>query len=239
MAGTVGSAGGITSLVSYPALLAVGLPPLVANVTQSVAFVACGPGSVLGWRAELRGQFARLRQLLPIAAVGTLGGAVLLLVLPGADFSRVVPYLLALGALALLAQPRLTRWRARRRRAGVRRSLLLPAGVAVIAFYDGYFGAGAGILLLALLLVADEEAGVLACNATKNVLLGLTAAVAAVAFAFSGSVRWTLALPLGAGLLLGNTLGPALARRIPAGVLRGAAACAGLGLAAYLWVTGG
>src|ERR1700689_4869342 len=109
-AGIVGSAGGTASLISYPALLAVGLPPLTANVTNAVAFVAAWPCSALGSRTELRGQGHWLRRQAPLAVAGSAAGAVLLLVTPGQVFDRVVPFLLALAALALLLQPQATKW---------------------------------------------------------------------------------------------------------------------------------
>ena len=114
LAGIVGSAGGTASLISYPALLAVGLPPLSANITNAVAFVAAWPGSALGSRPELRGQGRWLRRWAPLTAAGSAAGAGLLLVTPAAAFDRVVPFLLAFAALALLLQPVATRWVARR-----------------------------------------------------------------------------------------------------------------------------
>src|SRR5689334_14365051 len=109
VAGVVGSAGGITSLVSYPALLAVGVPALPANVTNMVAGAACWPGSALTSRREMVGAGPGLRRELPVAALGAAVGAVLLLVTPPGTFALVVPYLVAAGAVALLAQPLLTR----------------------------------------------------------------------------------------------------------------------------------
>src|SRR5580693_10064216 len=110
LAGIVGSAGGTASLISYPALLAAGLPPLAANVTNAVAFVAAWPGSALGSRPELRGQGPWLLRWAPLAAAGSAAGAALLLVTPARTFDRVVPYLLALAALALLLQPPAAKW---------------------------------------------------------------------------------------------------------------------------------
>lgn len=108
LAGAVGSAGGITSLVSYPALLAVGIRPLPANVTQAVAFVANWPGSALSSRPELQGTGAWLRRWAPLIAAGGAGGVALLLCVPAGVFSRVVPFLLAFASFALLLQPRIS-----------------------------------------------------------------------------------------------------------------------------------
>src|SRR5690348_6678350 len=144
VAGIVGTAGGITSLVSYPALLAVGLPPLAADVANLVALVACWPGSALTSRRELAGSGRWLARGLPLAGLGAAGGAVLLLTTPSGLFDRLVPCLLAVGSLALLLQPVLTR-RLHARRGPV---LALPV-VAAVSVYSGFFGAGAGVLLLA------------------------------------------------------------------------------------------
>src|ERR1700691_6573492 len=127
VAGIVGSAGGTASLISYPVLLAVGIPPLAANVTNAVAFVANWPGSALGSRPELRGQGRWLRRWAPLTAAGSAAGAGLLLSTPAGAFDRVVPFLSAFAALALLLQPLATGWLARRPASGGRR-LLLPRG---------------------------------------------------------------------------------------------------------------
>src|SRR5580700_9815607 len=114
LAGIVGSAGGTASLISYPALLAVGLPPLPANITNAVAFVAAWPGSALGSRPELRGQGRQLLRWAPLAVAGSAAGAALLLVTPESVFDQVVPFLLAAAAIILLVQPAISAWLARR-----------------------------------------------------------------------------------------------------------------------------
>ena len=110
LAGVVGSAGGIASLLSYPALLAVGLAPKPANVADTIAFVASLPGSALGSRPELRGQGRRILCLVPLAVAGSAAGAALLLITPAAVFGRIVPFLVAFAAVALLVQPRVSAW---------------------------------------------------------------------------------------------------------------------------------
>ncbi len=233
VAGVAGSAGGITSLVTYPALLGVGIPPLAANVTQAVAFAACLPGSALGSRPELRGQGGRVARFGTVAIVAGLGGVALLLATPQHLFGDVVPYLLAAASLALLLQPRITRWQDRRPER--RWALLFPAGLVAVSVYSGYFGAGSGVMILALLLLTVERS-VPRANALKNVVLGMSDAVAAGAFALFGPVRWWAAWPLALGLLVGSTLGPSITRRVPHGPLRVGVALVGLGLAVRLWV---
>ncbi|HXW45832.1 MAG TPA: sulfite exporter TauE/SafE family protein [Streptosporangiaceae bacterium] len=233
IAGAVGSAGGITSLISYPALLAAGLPPLQANVTQAVALVACLPGSALSSRPELRGQGTWLRRWAALAAAGSAAGVVILLATPSQLFARVVPFLLVLGSLAIIAQPRITAWRDRRARSAHR--LLLPCGLLAVSIYNGYFGAGSGIMVLALILLTANQ-NLPQANALKNVLLGIADVTAAAGFAFFGPVRWPCAAALAVGLIVGSSLGPAITRRVPPSVLRVLVAIAGTGLAIRLWL---
>ena len=232
LAGAVGSAGGITTLISYPALLAVGIPPLSANVTNAVALVGSFSGSAIGSQPELRGQLAWLRGWVPLVTAGSGLGVALLLLTPKRLFGQIVPFLLAGAAIALLCQPLLSRWLSTREDQGAR--LLLPLGMLGVAIYSGYFGAGSGIIVLALLLLTGEQ-HLPRANALKNMLLGIADVVAAILFLAFGPVRLEPALALGVGLLAGSTLGPAFTRRVPGGLVRVLAAIAGVGLAAWLW----
>ncbi|MGA7087223.1 MAG: sulfite exporter TauE/SafE family protein [Candidatus Dormiibacterota bacterium] len=236
LAGVVGSAGGITSLISYPALLLVGIPALPATVTNSVALVACWPGSALSSRPELRGQLPWLRSWIPVVAAGSTVGAALLLSTPPGLFARVVPFLVALAALALLFQPKLSDWQQGQVIPG--NQFLLPFGLFSLSAYNGYFGAGAGVMILGLLLVLVNQQFAQA-NALKNMLVGAASVVAAVAFVFFGPVKWTAVAPLSIGLFIGSTIGPLLARRIPGNWLRVVVALTGLGLAVRLWLAPG
>jgi uncharacterized membrane protein YfcA len=233
IASLVGTAGGITSLISYPVLLAVGLSPIHANMTNAVALVGNWPGSTLAARPELEGRARRLRQLVVAAAVGGVVGTWLLLETPASIFNRVVPFLVALASVALLFQPRLAAWR-RHYLDRVSRHLFFVA-LFGICLYDGYFGAGSGVMLLALFLIAIDEQ-LPRANAYKNFLLGVSDVVAAVGFAVFGSVDWPAACALGLGALFGGTFGPRLTRRLPADALRVAVAFAGLGLAVKLFL---
>jgi uncharacterized protein len=234
-AGIVGSAGGTASLISYPALLAAGLPPLAANVANSVAFVAAWPGSALGSRPELRGQGSWLRRQAPLVVAGSAAGAALLLVTPASAFDTVVPFLLALAAAGLLLQPRASTWLASRP-AG-RHGLLLPAGLIAVSVYDGYWGAGAGIMTLTVLMITTARP-LAQANAVKNMLLGIADVACCVVFVLCWPVDWPAVLPMAAGCLAGSMIGPSVTRHVPGRALRVLAALAGLGLAVRLW-TGG
>ncbi|GAA0898331.1 sulfite exporter TauE/SafE family protein [Pseudonocardia zijingensis] len=232
VAGAIGAAGGITSLVSYSALLAVGLAPLPATVTNLVAAVACGPGSVLTSRRELRATRPALLQALPIAVLAAGAGSVLLLITPPGVFSRIVPFLVALASLALLVQPWLSTLAARR--PDGTRAVTWPL-VGLVSLYAGYFGAGSGVMLLALLLVVIDDR-LPEANAIKNVLLAVMAFVSAVVFAFGSPIDWIAAAPLALGLLVGSAIGPVIARYLHPRTVRWSVAALGSWLAIDLWL---
>ena len=229
-AGVAGSVAGLASLVSYPALLAVGLPALTANVTNTVALVTYSVSAASFSRSELAGQAGRLRRLALTTALGGGVGAALLLSTPARVFEQLVPLLIGGASLVLLLQPAITRLTG-----GMvsERSPFLLAGVFAVGIYGGYFGAAAGVVLLALLTVSVAEP-LARLVAARNVSLGLANAVAAVGFALFGPVRWAAAAPLAAGFLVGGSIGPGLVRRLPGARLRVAIAVLGLGLAVKL-----
>lgn len=236
LAGLVGSAGGITSLVSYPALLAVGVPSLAANVANIVALVACWPGSALASRTELEGRGPWLLRWAPVAAVGGAVGAVLLLSTPTGIFARVVPFLVAAGSLTLLAQPKLAA--RRQRHQDHHGGPTLPTGLVAVSLYNGYFGAGSGVMTLALMLVTVDE-NLPRANALKNMMIGVGSVVSATALLWLGPVDWAAAAPLAVGMFAGATLGPRVTRRLPTHVLRWAVALLGMALAVELLVRPG
>lgn len=227
--GLVGSVAGLASLISYPALLAVGLPPVSANVSNTVALVFGSAGSVSASAVDLRGQRAQAQRLGAIAIVGGLCGGLLLLATPSRAFVLIVPWLIAAASFAILVR----RTPGAPMRAGQRPSWVLGVGVFVVAVYGGYFGAAAGVMLLAFLLITSRET-LPRSNALKNLLLGLANAVAAVAFVADGPVRWWAVAPLAVGFLVGGLLGPIIVRKAPAGPLRAVIACAGVALAFHL-----
>lgn len=231
--GLAGSIAGLASLVSYPALLAFGLNPVGANVTNTVALVCSSLGSTLGSRPELRGQAPRVRQLAVVAVLGGAVGAGLLLVTEPATFEKIAPWLIAAASVVILLrrriQPEATRGHGHQ--AGAR----VLASVFLVGIYGGYFGAAAGVVLLAVLLAATSDT-LARANALKNVVLGIANATAALAFVLLADVEWIAALPLALGLLAGGRLGPVIVRRSDAGVLRTIIGLLGLGLAVKLGV---
>jgi uncharacterized membrane protein YfcA len=233
--GLTGSIAGLASLATYSGLLAVGLSPIDANVTNTVALTFSTIGSVLGSRPELRGQGPFLRPLIPVMLLGGSIGAALLLLTPAGGFERVVPFLLGAAALTILIPRRPPVDGVPDPAPGRRHRALQALALGAIAVYGGYFGAAAGVLVLALLL-HTTRLDLPRANAAKNVLLGVANLVAAAAFVVLAPVQWSAVVPLGAGCLIGARVGPMVVRRSPATLLRWLIGAAGLALAVHLGV---
>jgi hypothetical protein len=194
------------------------------------------PGSALGSRPELQGQRRRILRLAPLAVAGSAVGATLLLLTPAGVFGRIVPFLVAFAAVALLVQPRVSAWLEERSGAG---SWFWPqCGLLAVWVFDGYWGVGAGVMALAVLTLAVET-GLPRANALKNVLLRMADIACSIVFILFGPVRWAAVVPLGLGVLVGSWIGPSLTRRIPPGLLRIVVALVGFGLALDLWLSPG
>jgi uncharacterized membrane protein YfcA len=240
-AGICGSVAGLASLSSFPALLGAGLSPVAANVTNTIGLVGSSIGSVVGSRPELTGQRSRLGHYAMLALVGGIAGAALLLLTPSDAFAKVVPFLIGGSAILVLVRPRLqAALDARRQRLqgeqpdpSARPHWTARISMLAVGLYGGYFGAGAGVMMVALLALATGDR-LVRVNALKNVLLGLANGVAAVGFAVFGPVHWVPAALLAIGCLGGGYVGPAIARAVPPAVLRVLIAVAGLYLAVDL-----
>lgn len=234
--GLTGSIAGLASIATYPALLLVGLPPVTANVTNTVALVFNGIGSVLGSRPELTGQEPWLKRILPVAAVAGAIGAALLLSTPADGFEKMVPILLGGASVAIVIPrggSRTARATSHRRQTAI--VLLESAAIFLICIYGGYFGAAAGVLLLALLLRAGH-ATLAHANASKNVILGVANTVAALVFSLFAPVHWPAVVALGLGCLVGSRLGPVIVRHAPPGPFKVLISVAGVALAVKLGI---
>lgn len=229
--GLTGSIAGLASVATYPALLAAGLPPVTANVTNTVALVFNAIGSMWGSRPELAGQGRWLLRMTPVAALGGGAGATLLLTTPADGFEKVVPLLLGFSALAIAVPQRQQNDAVETPPRG--RFAAMAAAIFVIALYGGYFGAAAGVVLLALLL-RTGHATLAHANAAKNVLLGASNLTAAVMFAVLAPVHWASVVPLGLGCLIGSRLGPVVVRHTPTTPMRIVIGIAALALAVKL-----
>lgn len=233
LAGGANAIAGGGTLVSYPALLAAGLGPVTANTTSSFGLLAGYAGGSLAYRAELEGQQHRARALLPAAVAGGLAGAALLLLTPGDGFRRVVPWLVLLACALLAAQPRLAAALQRRGRAASHPGWEVQVAVGVGAVYGSYFGAGLGVVLLAVLglLVADDLQRL---NALKGVLSLLVNVVGALVFVVTGRVDLLAAGLLAVGAAAGAWAGVRLARRLRPAAVRRAVVALGVVVAVVL-----
>ena len=212
---------GSGSLITFPTLIALGYPPVLANVSNNIGLVPGTLSGVIGYRRELRGQRPRLTRLAPASALGGTTGAVLLLVLPGTVFTRVVVVLIVVALLLVVLQPRLTRRLAQRHgETRTRMGAVLVGLVFLTGIYGGYFGAAQGIILFALLaiFVVDDLQRL---NACKNALALTVNAVASVVFLVAASVDWKIVGVIAAGSVIGGQVGAGVGRRLDPRMLRG------------------
>ena len=224
LAGGINAVAGGGTLLTFPAMVAAGMPVVAANVTNTVALVPGYVGGIAGYRRELDGQSATVRRLLPVAVAGAAFGATLLLVTSTRVFSLIVPFLVLGASLLLLAQPILQRRLQRpHRRTGEPRSgdrrVLLGVGVFLAAIYGGYFGGVLGVVLLATLGITMTD-HLQRLNALKSVLQFSINGVAVIVFALFGPVRWWIVLVMAPLTLLGGWSGSRAARRLRPEVLR-------------------
>lgn len=226
-AGTINAVVGSGTLITFPVLLAVGYAPVVANVSNTVGLVPGSASAAYGYRRELRGQGGRLLRLGTASLLGGVTGGLLLLVLPASAFRAIVPALIALACVLVVIQPTVTRrLPCRPQPAPAHGGPLLLAGVYGAGIYGGYFGAGQGVLLIALLGLGLRE-DLQRINGAKNTLAGLVNFVAAVLFIAVADVAWLPALLIAGGSILGGQVGAKLGRRLPPGALRGVVVAVG------------
>jgi uncharacterized membrane protein YfcA len=230
-AGTINAIVGSGTLITFPTLLAFGVPPVTANVSNNVGLVPGNVSSVLGYRAELTGQRGRLVRLGAASLVGGLAGALLLLRLPASAFDAIVPALIGLGVLLVVIGPAIQRRVAARAesRGGVPDHgvwWVWPA-VLLTGVYGGYFGAAQGVLLMAVLGIGVADT-LQRHNATKNVLALVVNAVAATVFVLVAEIDWTVVALIAAGSIVGGQIGSTVGRRMPPTVLRAVIVVVGL-----------
>ena len=214
-AGAVNAIAGGGSLLTFPALVAAGLPTVTASVTNTVALCPGYLGATWAQRGELRDQRRRLGLLMPAGALGGIAGGLLLLHTGEAVFARVVPFLILFAAALLAAQGKLRALLGH----GHRSEAWAVVPVAIASVYGGYFGAGLGVIILAALAVVLDDS-LTRINALKQAISLACNVTAAIFFVFSGRIDWLVTAVMAGAALAGGILGGALASRIPAGVLR-------------------
>jgi uncharacterized protein len=241
-AGVLSSTVGVASLLSFPVLVGLGLPPVVANVSNTLGLIPGGLGGVLGYRREVREAGRAARSIVLVCALGAVAGAALLLGLPPGVFESVVPWLILFTCLLVGVQPRISRWLRERHAAlhGEQRPERLHMSPTTTAFatvtgmYGGYFGAGAGVMMVAVLgLGTDLELRVV--NGLKTLSLMVGNIVAGLIFVVVADPRWDVVVLLAAGSLGGGYVGARLGRKLPDTVFRGAVVAAGVVAAVLLF----
>jgi len=217
-AGGINTVVGSGSLITFPTPLAVGLPPVVANVSNNIGLVPGGVTGVVGYRPELKGQRERLLRLGSASVLGSLAGGLLLLWLPESAFRFIVPVLIGLACVLVIVQPRLNQWLLRLR-VHPHGGPWLWLGVLAAGVYGGYFGAAQGVVLIGLLgsFLDDDLQRI---NAAKNVLALLANTTAALLFVLIAPVDWMAVLMVALGTSVGGYLGARIGRRLPTPILR-------------------
>jgi uncharacterized protein len=235
LAGTINTIVGSGSLITFPTLLAFGFTPLTANVSNTIGLVPGSISGAIGYRRELAGQTQRAIWLGAAAAAGGLTGGVLLLAFPGA-FAAIVPVLIAVALVLVATGPFLSRRLAEHRHAQAHRSGPLAFLLFASAVYGGYFGAGMGIIMIALLTIFLPDS-IQRLNGLKNVLAALINGIAALLFIALAPVNWSVAVIIAAGSICGGQLGAGVGRRLPPRVLRAAIIVVGIAAEAKLLLT--
>ena len=226
VAGLINVIVGSGTLLTFPVLLATGYTPLVANVSNTAGMAVGNVSGVVGYRQELAGQGRRIVQLAVPAATGSVVGAILLLALPESVFHRVVPILILFATALVIIQPWLSRAVAQHREHRASKWALL-GGIFVTGIYGGYFGAGQGVMLIAVMGVF-LDAPLQRINAFRNVLAAVNNGVAAILFAFVAHLAWPAAIMLGASSLIGGQVGAVVGRRLAPNLLRAVIVVAGV-----------
>ncbi|MFC8831410.1 sulfite exporter TauE/SafE family protein [Streptomyces sp. NPDC057137] len=223
-AGTINAIVGSGTLITFPVLLATGLPPVTATVSNALGLIPGAVSGAIGYRAELAGQRRRIMRLGTASVCGGLGGAILLVSLPSTAFETIVPILVSLALVLVILQPRLSKTvRRHRERRGVATKTdggpLLFGGVLAASVYGGYFTAAQGIIYMSLMgMLIDEEMQRL--NAVKNVLAAIVNTIAAIFFLFVAEFDWTAVVLIAVGSAIGGQLGAKVGRRLSPAVMR-------------------
>jgi uncharacterized membrane protein YfcA len=235
LAGMINAVVGSGTLITFPTLLALGIPPVTANVSNTVGLVPGSFSGAYGYRRELHGQGRRIARLGVGSALGGITGGLLLLVLPESAFEAIVPALILLGCALVILGPRISAATAHRRR-GAHGGVALFAGIFGLGIYGGYFGAAQGILLVAVLSIALDD-DLQRINALKNVLAGIVNLTAALLFIAVADVDWQVAVLIAIGAVAGGLLGARVGRRLPNSVLRGVIVIVGATVSVWLILT--
>lgn len=233
-AGAINSVAGSGTLITFPTLIAFGIPPITANVSNNLGLV---PGSLAAFRVsryQLAGVKSRLPQLLGWSASGAVLGALAVLKFPAKSFTSIVPFLILLGVALMFLQPVIIKFHPHIQ--GTRLSLPVRLAVFATGIYGGYFGAAQGVILIGLLTAFAGET-LMRANALKNALAGTANLVAGIIFALIAPVNWVIVLTISIGSMLGAWVGIRYGKKIPISAYRALICVVGLTAAFKFWLT--
>lgn len=236
-AGLISSMAGLASLISYPALLSLGLPPVSANVTNTAALVFTGIGSGISSTKELKSHKSDTIRVTILSLLGAIVASLLLTLAPAKTFQKVVPFFILMAGILMLfsiRQKPTTDLSMNQRPKSLLKRLFIDLAILLVGVYGGYFGAAAGVILLSILSIA-LTAPLPVSNAIKNFTSLISNLIAILIYAFTTKVYWLMVIPMSIGMFIGGYIGPIIVRHVPTKPLRVCISVAALGLASYLF----
>ncbi len=234
VAGFISAIAGLASLISYPVLLSIGVPPVSANVTNTAALIFTGLGSTMASGKELHGHRRIMWHVSIVAMAGGVIGCLILAYAPSASFEKIVPFLIFGAGVAMLVSGRQAVKKQTAQSDGLIKQGLKNGAIFLVGIYIGYFGAAAGIFLLSILTVTLTTPFVVS-NAIKNFTSFTTNILSLIIYAFTTKVYWLLAIPLAVGMFIGGYMGPIAVRHVPVKLTRTVISIAAMLLGLYLF----
>ncbi len=223
--GINGMAGG-ASVISYPVLLATGLSPVSAAISNALGVTPANFFALIAVRHQMRGYFQEYKKLIALSIVGSTTGAILLLTVPPGIFEKMVPFLLLFASLSFLIKAKPDR--------GARHALVEKIGISASGLYCGYFGPGQGVLVIAV-LARDIRRDPKTLNTAKNLIVGWTSLISNIIYIFSGRADWPVVIALLLGASIGGTFGGRWVARMPKSVYRALILTVGFSASALLF----
>ena len=226
LVGAINGMAGGASVISYPVLLATGMSPVNAAISNALGVTPANFFALIAVRHQMRAYLQEYKKLIIISIIGSSVGAVALLTVPPGVFEKMVPFLLLFASLSFLIKAKPDR--------SARQALLEKFGIAASGLYCGYFGPGQGVLVIAV-LARDIRRDPKTLNTAKNLIVGLTSLISNIIYIFSGRADWPVVIALVIGASIGGTVGGRWAARMPKALYRGLILTVGFGASAWLF----
>ena len=226
LVGAINGMAGGASVISYPVLLATGMSPVNAAISNALGVTPANFFALIAVRHQIRAYFQEYKKLIIISIIGSSVGAVALLTVPPGVFEKMVPFLLLFASLSFLIKAKPVR--------SARQALLEKIGIAASGLYCGYFGPGQGVMVIAV-LARDIRRDPKTLNTAKNLIVGLTSLISNIIYIFSGRADWPVVIALLIGASIGGTIGGRWAARMPTVIYRGLILAVGFGASAWLF----